>query len=71
MLPELGRVELSSHHVQGVPGNDRHAAEDAGQSQTLGFGLNHVDEEYAQAGHKQAAGWTEKLPFAGVLSKER
>jgi len=56
-LPELGGVELRSQHVEGVPGDHRHAAEDAAQDQTLDFGPDHVDEEHAQAGHQQAAGW--------------
>lgn len=56
-LPELGRVELGSHHVQSVPGDHRHATEDAGEDETLGFGLDNVDEEDADTGHQQAAGW--------------
>lgn len=51
------RVELCSHHVQGVPGDHGHAAEDAGEDQTLGFGLDHIDEEDTEARHHQAAAW--------------
>lgn len=67
-LPELGRVELGSHHVQSVPGDHRHATEDAGEDETLGFGLDHVDEEDADTGHQQAAGWRDAEVLGQTVS---
>ena len=56
-VPELGGVELCANHVQGVPANHRHPAEDAGQKQAPGLALDHVDEEHTHTGHQQTAGW--------------
>lgn len=54
----MGRVQLSTHHIQGIPGDHRNSAKDARKNQNLCFGLNHIDEEDAQAGHQQATGCT-------------
>lgn len=62
----MGWVELRSHNVQSVPGDHRNSTEDAGQTQTLSFGLNHVDEEDAQTGQDQAASWTAQQRERGV-----
>lgn len=56
----MGRVELCPHHIQGVPGDHWHAAEDTGEGQALGFGLDQIDEHDAQTGHQQAASWRQK-----------